>query len=298
MSRRYNTRRPARRSRGALNLNPLVVIAIVLAALAVGYAAQRSCDSPADKSASSDSESDLPQDARWGDLTAVKGAPADGRELHYNGFDVNFNSRYRVPNYVVWELTPEKAAAQVADRKDSEFTADPNVDGSADPADYRRSGYDRGHMVPAADMKWSRRAMDDCHYMTNVAPQSGQLNRGTWQTVEDNCRSWTKKFGRLVIICGPVLSDRPLTTIGKGVAVPERFFKVVLAPDADPPMAIGFIMSNFDQTGGAQAAATSVDEVEAVTGYDFFSALPDDIENEVEAQASYASWQYRHRKRK
>lgn len=225
-------------------------------------------------------------------LTAtVIPADIDSEIVEYPGFTVSFNKSTHIPNYVAWQLTREHTDGPIS-RKGFDFAEDPAVPGSATPADYRRSGYDRGHMAPAGDMKWSADAMRACFYMTNMCPQDDALNRGSWATVESNCRNWAVRDSLLVIVCGPVLTDRLTRTIGQsGVVVPQRFFKVVLAPYANPPRAIGFVMNNGVVEGGAQRSATTVDEVERITGYDFFSALPDEIENQVEQQCNYPQWQ-------
>lgn len=210
--------------------------------------------------------------------------------LDYEGFSVGFNPEMHQPNYVVWTLEPDETAGDNS-RTNAQFMADPQVDGCASLTDYRNSGFDRGHMAPAADMKWSEKAMADCHYLTNMCPQDKRLNSGAWATIEKNARKWALKYGPLVIVCGPVLSDRLTRSIGvTPVPVPERFFKVILAPHANPPMGIGFIMPNSYVEGGAQSTVVSIDDVEAVTGFDFFSELPDDIENEVEKQNKLRVW--------
>lgn len=135
--------------------------------------------------------------------------------------------------------------------------------------------------------------MADCHLLTNISPQNKKVNAGPWATVEKNVRNWTHRFGRLYIVAGPVLSDRLTRTIGSSrVPVPERFFKVIIAPEATPPMGIAFLMPNHPFDGGAQATVTSIDNIEAITGFDFFHALPDDIENTIEAQHSMAAWNH------
>ena len=132
------------------------------------------------------------------------------------------------------------------------------------------------------------------HYLTNICPQDHKLNAGAWQTVESNCRRWALRDSALLIVCGPVLSDRLTRTIGESaVPVPERFFKVILAPWVKPPRGIAFVMPNGVVDGGAQAAAVSIDEVERITGFDFFPALDDSIEDVVEAQCAYHLWQRR-----
>lgn len=207
----------------------------------------------------------------------------------YTGFTVGFNNDMRQPNYVVWELTGDETEGKLP--RHNKFLTDYRVQGCAEDADYRRSGYDRGHMAPAADMKWSEKAMTDCFYFTNICPQANALNSGAWSKLESKCREWARRDSALIIVCGPILTDELNETIGPDrVPVPKRFFKVVLAPYTNPPRAIGFIMNNGRVEGGIQAAAVSVDEVERVTGFDFFSALPDDIENKIEAECRFAKW--------
>lgn len=209
--------------------------------------------------------------------------------IQYPGFDVSFNPTMHQPNYSAWELTRQETYGDLPRAKN--FQADNDVLGSAQPADYKNSGYDRGHMAPAADMKWDSGAMEACFRLTNICPQHNKLNSGAWKSLEERCRDWARRDSSLIIICGPVLTDKLTNTIGATeIPVPHRFFKVILAPYANPPRAIGFIMNNGRVDGGMQAAATTVDEVEAITGYDFFSALPDEIENRIESESKFATW--------
>lgn len=220
-------------------------------------------------------------------LTSVK--TADGRMvdvIRYEGFEVSFNPERHVPNFAAWEIRADRTDGPFT-RKNVPFVADERVEGSATPDDYRRSGFDRGHLAPAADMKWSAQAMADCHYLTNICPQDNKLNSGAWSTVENKSRKWAKDYGRVVVVAGPVLTDVLTRTIGASkVAVPERFFKVILAPDADPPRAVAYVMPNSYVQGGADQTMTTIDRVEELTGYDFFWALPDDVENAVEAKSN------------
>lgn len=217
-------------------------------------------------------------------------------KLFYTGFTVSFNPAQHQPNYCVWELTAEKANG--TEKRISNFRPDNDVLGCATLDDYRNSGFDRGHMVPAGDMKWDKQAMLDSHYLTNICPQSHALNGGRWSSLENKCREWVARDSVLIIACGPILSDRMPRSIGEsGIPVPERFFKVVLAPYSIPPRAIGFIMPNDAPEEGLEAMAVSVDQIEEITGFDFFSCLPDDIENEVEATANFRQWNSRTKKR-
>lgn len=236
-------------------------------------------------------------DSKATELQAV-GMPASVLEqiVDYEGFTVSYNADAHQPNYVAWELTAEETKGGI--KRDVNFDVDRSVRGTAELADYKNSGYDRGHMIPAADVKWDAEAMRASHLLTNICPQDHKLNVGAWATLEANCREWACRDSAIVIVCGPVLSDympRSIGADGREIPVPERFFKVVLAPYANPPRGIGFIMANSAINGGVQTTAVSIDEVEAVTGFDFFAALPDDIEQEVEAQCAYHQWQRKKR---
>lgn len=209
--------------------------------------------------------------------------------VSYMGMDISFNPELHIPNYVAWELTADEVDGP--ETRGNKFFCDENVAGCPDTWDYSYSGYDRGHMAPAGDMKWSRKAMDETFFLTNICPQSGDLNRGAWKTVEEKCRARAKMDSALYIVCGPVPGEKPIEYIGDSkVFVPRRFFKVICAPYAETPYAIGFIMPNSKVIGGAQKAAVAVDEVEKITGYDFFSELPDDLENQIESRADFNRW--------
>ncbi|MDE6276624.1 MAG: DNA/RNA non-specific endonuclease [Muribaculaceae bacterium] len=206
----------------------------------------------------------------------------------YTGFAVSFNPTHRVPNYVAWELTGEEARGTVP--RNSDFHPDPDVAGCPTLADYRGSGFDRGHMAPAAEMKWSAEAMYDSHVLTNMCPQDRSINGGRWKTIEQLEQQWAKADSALIIITGPILSDEITRTIGNGVSVPERFFRVIFSPYVEPPRAIAFIVPNMPTDLGVFEMAVSVDEVEAATGFDFLSALPDEIETEVERESKINIW--------
>lgn len=212
------------------------------------------------------------------------------QEKEYTGFIVNFNRNHHVPNYVAWELTREETDGPI-DRKEYKFKTDESVRGCAQLKDYRKSGWSRGHMVPAADMKWSRDAMRDSYSLANMVPQDSKMNQGVWGALEGRCRQWARRDGALIIISGPVLTEAPLRKIGDNVTVPKRLFKVILSPTSNPPRAIGFIFNNEPSSRELSEFAVSVDEVEALTGLDFFSALPDDIETQIEAHGSFFAWE-------
>ncbi|MCC8071517.1 MAG: DNA/RNA non-specific endonuclease [Bacteroidales bacterium] len=237
-------------------------------------------------------EGPLPVTNNAEELMAVKTNPLLEEQLvRYKGMDVSFNPYLHIPNWVAWELTAEEA--QGTEPRSNQFACDPNVESCPQSKDYSYSGYDRGHMAPAGDMKWSQDAMKETFYMTNICPQEHTLNTGAWKSLEEKCRVWAQADSAIIIIAGPVLAnqDDVKERIGSiGVGVPKSFFKVILSPYANPPRAIAFIMENGRVEGGIQQAVTTVDNVEALTGHDFFSALPDSIEDVIESHSSWNQW--------
>jgi endonuclease G len=132
--------------------------------------------------------------------------------------------------------------------------------------------------------------MYDSFSLVNVCPQHSKLNSGLWNSIEMDCRKWARKYNEVYIVCGPVLMKGKHETIGTNeVVVPEAFFKVVLCL-TDKPKALGYIVKNTEDNKKKDLYYNSIDQVERITGIDFFPALPDDIENKVEAKADINDW--------
>ncbi len=211
--------------------------------------------------------------------------------LYREGYTTSYNVDTRTPNWVAWHLTANHTNGP-AKRKGIIFQADEDIPAPrVDTYDYMRSGYDRGHMCPAGDNHWSQKAMEQSFLMTNICPQVPALNSGLWNTIEKQCRTWAQVYGDIYIVCGPIYFNQKHKTIGKNkIQVPEAFFKVVLRLK-DEPKAIGFICRNASAKGRKKTDyVNSVDEVERITGMDFFSQLPDDIEQQIEGQADIKDW--------
>ena len=220
-------------------------------------------------------------------VIAAAGTPSIIKE--YEGFTVNFNPKNKTPNYVAWILQGHETEGATA--RSNNFWTDRDLEGCPDTRDYSRSGYDRGHMCPAGEQKWSNEAMNHSFVMANICPQKHELNTGAWKTLEDKERVWAKRDSAIVIVAGPIYDKSDKETIGKNkVRVPSAFFKVLLAPYADPIRAIGFVYPNMRCDGNMQAYAVSVDDVEKMTGLDFFAALPDEIENDIESVVPFRDW--------
>ena len=215
--------------------------------------------------------------------------PRQEQIIHHKGYTVSYNKDLKIPNWVSYELTRQETKGK--EKRSDNFIADPLVKGAiATNADYARSGYDKGHMAPAADMKWSPEVMKESFYFSNMCPQHPQLNRRGWKNLEEKIRDWAIADSAIIIICGPIINQSS-RTIGKNkVAVPERFFKVVLSPFVKPVRGIGFLFNNRQAVEPLSTYAVTIDSIEKLTNMDFFSPLPDEIENEVEANADYYQW--------
>lgn len=214
--------------------------------------------------------------------------------LKREGYTVAYDKAAKLPRWVAWHLTASHTSGEF-NRDGLKFVDDNDVPKPrATDADYTGSGYDHGHMCPSGDNKWSRKAQVQTFLYTNCCPQVHGLNSGDWNDIEQRCRLWAKTFGEIYIVCGPIL-DNCVThkTIGQnGVAVPEKFFKVVLCvgDKRSATKAIGFICENTPRKHSMADLVCTVDEVEEITHLDFFPQLPDDTENEVESTASLRDW--------
>lgn len=208
----------------------------------------------------------------------------------YTGFTVNFNKENGTPNYVAWELLGSEVQTEIS--RSDKFWQDTEIEGCPTHADYTRSGYDRGHMCPAADQKWSRQAMEDCFVMANICPQNHSLNAGAWNTLENKERLWAQRDSALVIIAGPIYSPEDKEIIGKqtNIRVPGAFFKAIIAPYLPEPRGIAFVYPNMTAPGNMENYAMSIDALEELTGFDFFPALPDNLENKIEKNFSFKEW--------
>ena len=222
-------------------------------------------------------------------LMPVMPKQVPSQTLERTGYVASYNKETLCPNWVAWHLTAEHADGMLP--RDNAFYEDMDVPTPrATNEDYRGSGWSRGHMCPAGDNKWSAKAMQESNLLTNICPQDRSLNSGVWNRIEQDCRRWAKKYGDVYIVCGPLLLNREHERIGANrVVVPEAFFKVILCLQGTPK-AIGFVVRNNEGKKKRDQFVNSIDEVERLTDYDFFSALPDSIETEVEAKADIGEW--------
>mgnify|MGYP001824111030 CR=1 FL=1 len=194
--------------------------------------------------------------------------------LVYTGFDLAYNEQFEQAAWVAYVLTREEIESGSIERTDN-FRADTSIlSGSATPGDYRRSGFDRGHLAPAGDMKWDNLAMSQSFLMSNMSPQVPAFNRGIWRRLETEVRNWAVEKDSLYVITGPLFSPADSLIGENGVGVPAYYFKVLV--DLSPPDhdMIAFLLPNTGSSEELLSFAMPVDSLEEISAYDFFAGAP------------------------
>lgn len=210
--------------------------------------------------------------------------------LYRTGYTVSYNSHWKQPNWVSYELLRDELQGNAT--RNDRFTPDYDVVGTMiDTRDYTHSGYDRGHMAPAADMKWNETAMEESFLLSKyLSANSLNKPRPAGKNWKNKIREWVQRDSALLITCGPFVST-PRKTIGRHeIVVPARFFKVVAVPYSGTPRGIAFIFDNEAEQPSLKELAITIDSVERVTGIDFFHNLPDSIEQKIESDLSLEIW--------
>lgn len=213
--------------------------------------------------------------------------------INHMCYTVSYNPDWKIPNWVAYELTKDKVDGTVP--RCNTFMRDPEVSyyQSASTLDYKDSEWDRGHMVPAGDMKWSEQAMKESFYLSNICPQNKNLNSGIWNDLEQQIRELARQKERIYIVCGPIVSKHPKRIGINKVAVPDAFFKVLLQNEDGEWSAIAFMFANESGRKPLSTYAMSVEDIQIITDIDFFPALPDSIEQRVEKSVDFVKWNIR-----
>ena len=205
--------------------------------------------------------------------------------VRHLGYTASYNHTTLIPDWVAWELTDY----EVDGKNDGQysFSRDPDVQfPKASREDYSNSGYDKGHMAPRADMKWSCQALEESYYFTNICPQDHEMNSQAWRKIEEMTRRTAKRYGSVLVVCGPVPSDGCQVIGPAKVTVPSHFFKALAISTPDGYRTVGFLVDNRPETNAPRHYAVSVDSVESVIGRDLFPSLPE----ECEAQFNWNYW--------
>lgn len=211
--------------------------------------------------------------------------------IRHLGYSLAYNEECEQATWVAYSLTKQETNGLI-ERSDN-FIIDSKVTtGSATKTDYLKSGFDRGHLAPAADMKWSEQAMDESFYFSNMSPQLPAFNRGVWKRLEDKMRDWAVAYDSILIVTGPVLNSS-LVKIGPNeVCVPTHYYKVILDFKKEKSKAIGFILPNLGSKDDLRNFAVTIDSVEQLTGIDFYYQLTDSFEFQLESKICLDCWEW------
>ena len=215
--------------------------------------------------------------------------------LSHVGYSFVYNEEHEQSNWVAYHLTKEKAVKLF--ERTNKFVPDPLVKTlTANNKDYEASGYDKGHLAPAADMSWSKQTMEESFYFSNMSPQLPAFNRGIWKKLEELVRAWVFTDSSLYIVTGPVLT-KGLKTIGANqVSVPKYYYKVILKYTEHNIKAIAFLFPNESSDKQLQIYAVPIDGLEKLTGIDFFPLLDDKIEDAIEKDVCLDCWSWKEEK--
>lgn len=207
-------------------------------------------------------------------------------------YTLSYNENFEQAEWVAYQLKEEHIV--FVKFKRPYFEQDPKVKtGSADWRNFKKSGYTKGHLIPAADRKFSKEAYTETFLTSNASPQIYDFNAGVWNRLEQKTRYWAQKYDELYVITGGVLTDH-LKTIGyEDVAVPKYFYKILLDYREPEIKAIAFLVPHKKSNKALYEFVVSIDKIETLTGIDFFPSLPDELENELEKSSDYKEWSFR-----
>ena len=209
--------------------------------------------------------------------------------VRHEGYTLGYSEAHEQAAWVCYVLSNTECAG--GEERASSFYVDKAVTtGSANDADYKSSGYDRGHLAPAGDMGFSESTMKESFFYSNMSPQVPRFNRGIWKKLEAQVRTWGSLYGSILVLTGPVLSDS-LPTIGPNkVAIPESYYKIIVNAAVKPPQAIGFILKNEPSSKKLSSFVVTIDDIEALTGLDFLSAIPATDQRALENHVDGTYW--------
>jgi endonuclease G len=211
--------------------------------------------------------------------------------IKHSYYALSYNEKYEQAEWVSYFLRSQNEG--IGHYKRPRFINDPKVTTeSADTDNYKKSGYDRGHLCAAADMRFSKTAYDETFYTSNISPQKHNFNGGIWKLLEEKSRYWATKYNGIYVVTGGIL-HKGLPTIGsEKVAIPNYFYKILYCNFKGKNKMVAFLMPSVKSKDPLYKFVVSVDSVEKMTGIDFFPQLNDAIEKELESKSDYKAWAF------
>lgn len=233
------------------------------------------------------SNGEIATESNW----AMAPSSTTGAVVYHDNYALSYSEDHEQAEWVFYEL--KGANVNKGNYKRPYFISDPKVKTkSADYRNYKKSGYDRGHLCPAGDMNFSKEAFDDTFYTSNISPQKNDFNSGIWNRLEQKTRYWSQKYQDIYVVTGGILSDNLKTIGSEKVSVPNYFYKILMDETDGNYKMIAFLIPHENSRRPLYEFVVSVDEIEKMTGIDFFPALPDSIENDLEKRSDYKAWSF------
>ncbi|TYA53246.1 DNA/RNA non-specific endonuclease [Formosa maritima] len=214
-----------------------------------------------------------------------------GQIVHHNSYSLSYSEPHEQAEWVAYELKKEHLSN--SNFKRPYFEIDPAVKtGAAHWRNYKKSGFDRGHLCPAADRAYNQNAYNETFLTSNISPQRHDFNSGIWNTLEQKVRYWADKYNGVYVITGGVLED-DLKTIGEEeVSVPNQFYKILIEYNSGKTKMIAFLIPHENSSFPLYEFVVSVDSIETLTGIDYFPELEDSLEDKLEASSDYKNWSF------
>ena len=223
--------------------------------------------------------------------TALVPTTNRGYLIQHTYFILSYSETNRQAEWVAYNLTP--ASINGSQERTDDFRIDPKVKNNpVGSNDYSGTGYDRGHLCPAGDMKLNLTSMSESFYMSNMSPQEPSFNRGIWETLESRVRIWAIEKNGVYVVTGPILKNICGSIKNGTISVPCSYYKIIFKDTGSEKIAIALILNNQGSSSSLKSFATSIDNIESLTGIDFFSGLSDDIENKLESNINILSWSW------
>lgn len=211
--------------------------------------------------------------------------------VFHTGYVLLYNEIHEQATWVAYELTREETTKSA--ERSNKFLVDPQINtGSANDGDYAGSGYDRGHLAPAADLSWSEQSMKESFYYSNMSPQVPSFNRGVWKRLEEQVRDWAVELNQIFVVTGPLLSDTLSRKIGANrVTVPRYYYKAIV--DTINRKGIAFVLPNQASSDSLQRFVITIDSLQTLTGIDFFPLLTSEKAQLIKKQVCMSCWNWK-----
>lgn len=238
----------------------------------------------------------------WGNDGKFTHSNKRGTTYHHKHYTLSYSEEDEQAEWVSYELT--KSESYGDEERSDLFAEDPIITtGSAHPYEYRNSGYDKGHLAPSADMRFDEEAMNECFYMSNISPQHHAMNKGAWNDLEMQTRKWARYYGRVYVVCGPVLNypnskkkklsydDKYKGRTTTNITIPDYFYKIIFDfSKKGKEKMLAFCIPNKEIEDSYLNYAVTVDSIETLTGIDFFMNLPTEIQTKYESKIDIKKW--------